>query len=317
MAIPDYQTLMLPLLDCLRDGAEHQLNNVYELLCEEFKLTQEERKAVLPSGSQGIMRNRVGWARTYLKKAGLLLYPKRGIMQITDKGQKVLAENPEKIDNAFLDQFPEFVYFRTGQYPGSEENEQSEKTQELFELINQYDKQTGSLNTPEERIESAHQSLVQTLISDLLDNIKSNSPSFFEHLVVDLMLAMGYGGSREEAGKATQSTHDDGIDGIINEDKLGLDCIYLQAKRWENVVQRPEIDKFIGALHRKGATKGVFITTSSFSQGAKAAIEGLAMRIVLIDGVQLAELMIKHNLGVSIKNTYEIKQVDSDYFNEE
>ena len=300
MPIPDYQTLMRPLLAQLADGNVHPLSDLLKELTAEFQLTPEEAKEKLPSGRQTVISNRIGWAKTYLDKAGLLETPKRAHYKITDRGLKALEECPEQIDNEYLHKFDEFQQFSTPS--SSKEGEAKVKESET---------------TPDEQIAAAHQALNSSLVDEILTSIKGASPTFFEQLVVDLMLAMGYGGSRKEAGQATQATNDDGIDGIIKEDRLGLDTIYLQAKRWQNTVHRPEIDKFIGSLTRHRARKGVFITTSEFSPGALDAVHTLDMKIVLIDGQQLAELMIEHNLGVTRKEVYEVKQIDSDYFNEE
>ena len=303
MAIPDFQSVMRPVLATVQNGAPMPLSEVRVQVAEQFQLTEDERKERLPSGHQTVINNRVGWARTYLNKAGLLCIPTKGMVQITARGLNALAHGPERITVSWLKQFPEFADFHTV------------KPQEL---------ETPALvdvgvaeTTPDEQLAEAHQALLQSLAEELLVQVRAATPSFFEQLVVDLMIAMGYGGSRKEAGKATQATNDDGIDGIIKEDKLGLDVIYLQAKRWTNTVHRPEIDKFIGALTRQRARKGVFITTSDFSEGARSAALGLDIKVVLIDGVELARLMVENNLGVSIKQVYEVKQLDSDYFNEE
>lgn len=303
MPIPDYQTIMRPLLVQLADGQLHTLSELHETLCKHFKLTPEEVKERISSGKQTVMRNRVGWAKTYLSKAGLLEVPVRANCKITDLGRKALDECPDHIDNKYLRQFEAFREFTTPKK--AEKGEQQEISA------------SDSNITPDEQIDAAHKAIKQSLADELITTIKSSTPGFFERVVVDLLLAMGYGGSRQDAGQATQATNDDGIDGIIKEDKLGLDVIYLQAKRWQNSVQRPEIDKFIGSLTRQRARKGVFITTSSFSSGAIEAVAGLDMKVVLIDGPQLAELMIEHGLGVFDHETYVIKKIDSDYFNED
>lgn len=304
MPIPDYQTLMRPLLARLADGNIHPLSDLLKELITEFRLTPEEVKEKLPSGRQTVISNRIGWAKTYLDKAGLLETPKRAHYKITERGLKALEECPEQIDNDYLRRFEEFQQFSTPSNSKGDEANIEAKVRE-------------SETTPDEQIAAAHQALNSSLVDEILTSIRTASPSFFEQLVVDLMLAMGYGGSRKEAGQATQATNDGGIDGIIKEDRLGLDTIYLQAKRWQNTVHRPEIDKFIGSLTRNRARKGVFITTSGFSPGALEAVHTLDMKIVLIDGQQLAELMIEHNLGVTPKEVYEVKQIDSDYFSEE
>ncbi len=304
MAIPDFQSVMRPVLLAVSDGEPRPLADVREAVKDFFDLSEQDRKERLPSGNQTVINNRTGWARTYLNKAALLKIPQRGMVQITDRGQDAIQNGPDRISVAWLKQFPEFQDFHT--HKPKAVTSESEAENETIEEA-----------TPDEQLASAHQSLMENLADEVLDGIRKASPPFFEKLVVDLMIAMGYGGSRREAGQATQTTNDDGIDGIIKEDKLGLDTIYLQAKRWTNTVHRPEIDKFIGALTRQRARKGVFLTTSDFSAGARVAAAGLDMKVVLIDGRELAQLMIENNLGVSVKEVYEVKQVDTDYFIEE
>lgn len=300
MPIPDFQSVMRPVLVTVQNGAPLPLNELRERIADQFQLAEDERKERLPSGNQTVINNRVGWARTYLNKAGLLTIPAKGMVQITPRGLDALSNGPERITVSWLKQFPEFADFHTAK-------PQATGIHVVLDVAT-------SETTPDEQLAEAHQALVQSLADELLVQVRAATPSFFEQVVVDLMLAMGYGGSRKEAGKATQLTNDGGIDGIIKEDKLGLDVIYLQAKRWNNTVHRPEIDKFIGALTRQRARKGVFITTSDFSMGARDAALGLDIKVVLIDGVELARLMVEHNLGVSIKHVYEVKQLDSDYF---
>ncbi len=302
MPIPDYQTVMLPLLKSLKDGQEHPMREIIEKLAQEFNLTDVERKALLPSGQQFIFDNRVGWARTYLKKAGLIDTPLKGYVKITDRGNQVLKDSPSKITVNYLSQFREFEEWRSA--PKIDKGEQDK------------DQHKESL-TPEELIESAYKELRENLASELLKKVKSCSPAFFERLVVDLLLAMGYGGSRKDAGMAIGRSGDEGIDGIIKGDKLGLDVVYIQAKRWENPVSRPEIQKFAGALMGKKAKKGIFITTSSFSKDATEYADKIESKIVLIDGENLAQLMIDHDIGVSNYMTYTLKKVDNDYFSEE
>jgi len=304
LAIPDYQTLMLPLLKAVSDNEVHTIRSLYDRLSDEFELTPEERVSKLPSGRVTHITNRISWARTYLRKAGLLVSPVRGMVQITERGLDVLKDNPSRIDNTFLKQFDEFVEFSSG-------NKAKAKTEQLTLEV-------AGNKTPEETLEMAYRELQDELASNLLDVIKNMSPEFFEQLVVDLMLAMGYGGNREAAGRATQYTADGGIDGVINEDRLGLDTIYLQAKRYtENTVGRPAIQQFAGALDMQRAKKGVFITTSQFSREATEFVALIEKQIVLIDGAKLANLMVEYGLGVTTKQTYAIKQIDSDYFSED
>jgi restriction system protein len=294
---------MLPLLRSYADGEVHSINDVVESLAGEFKLTEEELRHLLPSGRQATFRNRVAWARTYLSKAGLLSSPRRAHFRITSDGQSVLAAKPARIDIGYLNTFPEFVKFRTTRHEGTPSATAAAPTEQR--------------ENPEEQIESIHAQLKRDLAAELLTRIAASPPDFFERLVVELLLRMGYGGSRQDAGRAIGRSGDGGIDGIINEDRLGLDSIYLQAKRWENPVGRPEIQKFAGALAEHRAKKGVFITTSSFTQEALASATKHDARIVLIDGEKLATLMIDQGLGVTLAASYEVKRIDSDYFAEE
>jgi len=303
MTIPDYQSIMLPLLKFAGDQEEHSLRQAIDSLAQEFQLSDEERKQLLPSGQQEVFNNRVAWARTYLKKAALLNSTRRGYFRITDRGLSVLTKNPPKINVHFLEQFEEFRHFRSLRHK-KEEKEQRQEV-EIQE------------KTPEEALETAYQSLRDDLGNDLLQQIKSSSPSLFEKIVIELLVKMGYGGSRQDAGRAIGKSGDEGIDGIIKEDRLGLDIIYIQAKRWENTVGRPEIQKFAGALQGQRARKEIFITTASFSREAVDYASRIENKIVLIDGEGLAQLMIDHNLGVSPMATYEVKRIDSDFFAEE
>jgi len=303
MAIPDYQTVMLPLLQFAGDGQEHSLRETIDGLAEVFSLTADERKELLPSGQQQVFDNRVGWARTYLTKAVLLQKTRRSHYEISPRGREVLATNPARIDVKYLDQFEEFREFRAlkGTRSGTATSSEVAAEQET---------------TPEEALESAYGRLRDSLATEILQQVKSSSPSLFEKLVVELLLKMGYGGSRQDAGKAIGRSGDEGIDGIIKEDRLGLDIIYIQAKRWEAGVGRPEVQKFAGALQGQRAKKGIMITTSSFSAEAGEYVSKIDNMIVLIDGAQLADLMIDHNLGVSPMASYEVKKIDTDYFTE-
>jgi restriction system protein len=297
---------MLPVLKLAADGAEHKFSHAVELLAEEFSLSTEERNELLPSGSQAVFNNRVGWARSYLKQAGLLSSPKRGFFTITPKGAALLAKNPERVDISILEQYPEFLEFRNRKKDKGE-NEKPEETSAV----------SASSQTPEDALASAYSTLRKDLESEILSSVKEASPSFFERLVVDLLVRMGYGGNRQDAGKALGKSGDGGIDGIINEDRLGLDVIFIQAKRWEGMVGRPEIQKFAGALQGQRARKGVFITTSSFTKEAQEYASLIESKIILIDGDHLSRLMAEHNVGVSTVGQYEVKKLDSDYFNEE
>jgi len=299
MPIPDYQTIMLPLLKLAGDSETHNIHSTIEILANHFNLTVEEVNFLLPSGKQKKFANRAGWARTYLKKAGLLTYPERAHFKITERGLQILSKQPEKITNEYLRQFPEFIEFRR-------------RTQK----VTNEDNQEESGLTPEEALESAYLSIRNDLGDDLLLFVMKSSPGFFERLVVNLLVAMGYGGTQQNAARAVGRSGDGGIDGIIDEDKLGLDSIYIQAKRWQALrsIGRPEIQRFVGALQGKRAKKGVFITTSSFTSDARDYAKGIDLKIVLIDGERLTELMIDFGVGVTTSVNYEIKKIDMDYF---
>ncbi len=302
--IPDYQTLMLPLLQLVADRQEHKYRDLIEKLAAKFQVTEKERKELLASGNQAIFDNRVGWAKTYLKKAGLLESPKRATFIITALGLATLNKNPNRIDAKYLRQFPSFLDFQNASRHDTEEESINVETNE---------------QTPEENLDKAYQKIKKSLASELLNKVVDLSPTFFERLVVELLVKMGYGGSIKDAGRAIGKSGDEGIDGTIKEDKLGLDIIYIQAKRWKpgNVIGRPELHKFVGALAGQGAKKGIFITTSSFTKEAMEYTPKNETKIVLIDGEQLAQLMIDYNLGCTTHQTYEIKKIDNDYFGED
>lgn len=304
--IPDYQTIMLPLLKTMSDDKTHRLRELIEILQNHFHLSDSDKKELLPSGSQAIFDNRVGWAKFYLEKANLLKTEKRGSYRITDVGMKFLQSNPTELRTRDLEKFKAFNEFRQSIGSKNETENSDNLSQENLD----------SNKTPEEALEYAYLKLKNDLSRDLLDTIKSCSPSFFEKLVVDMLTKMGYGGSRKDAGKALGKTGDGGIDGIIKEDKLGLDTIYIQAKRWENIVPVREIRDFAGALLSKKARKGIFITTSSFPQSAYEFVNSIEHRIILIDGTRLTELMFEFNVGLSTQSTYDVKKIDSDYFDE-
>lgn len=303
MTIPDYQRIMLPLLRLAEDGQEHSVREAVEDLADHFGLSEDERKELLPSGAQATFDNRVGWARTYMKKAELLESPRRGYFKITHRGMQVLKQNPDAINSKLLEQYAEFRTFKAK----SGTKRTTPKPAAASEAPEQ---------TPLELIEDAYEAIKVQLASELLEQIMRSSPQFFEQLVVDLLVKMGYGGSRRDAGEAVGRSGDEGIDGIIKEDRLGLEAVYLQAKRWKDTVGRPEIQRFVGALSGRNARKGVFITTSSFSREAFQFADGLANTVVLVDGARLTNLMIEFGVGVSLDRSYEIKRLDSDYFNE-
>lgn len=300
MTIPGFLDITLPLLRVAADGEEHLLRETVEQFSDRFDLTKEERNELLPSGREATFHNRVGWARTYMKKAGLLESTRRGHFRITQRGRDVLEQSPERIDIGFLDQYPEFVEFR-----------KPKRQQDDPPIVD-----PDIERTPDEEIEQAYQGFRQGLAQDLLDTVKEASAAFFERLVIDLLVKMGYGGTRRDAGLAVGGSGDGGIDGIIKEDRLGLDVVYIQAKRWEGTVGRPEIHKFAGALMGQNARKGIFITTSGFTAAAREYVSRIDSKIVLIDGEELAQLMIDHNVGVAPFAVYELKRVDLDYFAE-
>jgi len=303
-AIPDFQSFFKPLLEIAADGQEHSLKEAREKIAEKFQLSEEDLSELLPSGNQRKFDNRVAWAKAYFVQAKVLETTRRGHFKITERGKKLLSQGHERIDVKILNQYSEFVEFHS-----VSKKEKAAPENDVLEA--------NTVETPEEVLQKAYQSIRYDLAGELLERIKSNSPVFFEKLVVDLMVAMGYGGSRADAGKSIGQSGDEGIDGIIKEDRLGLDVIYLQAKRWGGTVGRPEIQKFVGALHGKRAKKGVFITTGKFSDEAIRYVSNIDPKVILIDGVTLANYMIDYNLGTSASAVYEIKRIDSDYFEEE
>jgi restriction system protein len=274
------------------------------VLAKKFQLSDADREERLPSGRQSKFANRVAWAKVYLVQAGLLASTRRGHFQISERGREVLHAPPARIDIKFLEQYPEFLEFRTPKADG--EDSRREQRPDLAEP-----------ETPEETLEAAHVKMRASLATEILTRIKAGTSEFFERLVVELLIKMGYGGSRSDAGQAVGKAGDEGIDGMISEDRLGLDVVYLQAKKWEGTVGRPEIQKFVGALHGKRARKGVFITTGAFSSDASSYVEHIEPKVVLIDGKRLAELMIDFEVGVTTARTYHVKRIDSDYFDEE
>src|SRR5665647_358136 len=309
--IPDYQSLMLPLLKYIRDGKIHTTQDAIAIIAKQFKLNENDLNEWLPSKKQKTFHNRVYWAKAHLKMAGVIENFGRGEFKITNRGIKILKEDPAFINVKYLtNKFEEYKNLITG-YRKKGNNKNTTPNEEL-------ETDDSDLNkTPEEQIELGYQKICISLQVEILSKLKSVHPTFFEKIVVELLVKMGYGGSVQDAGKAIGKSGDEGIDGIIKEDKLGLDIIYVQAKRWEGVVGRPELHKFVGALAGQGAKKGIFITTSSFTKEAKLYTPKNETKIVLIDGEKLSQYMIDYNLGVSVQNNYEIKKIDSDYFEEE
>jgi restriction system protein len=302
MAIPDFQSIMRPLLEHLSDGREHDRQETVEVLSRQFRLSEEELAQLLPSGKQQTFANRIAWAKSHLKGAGLLESPKRGVSKITPVGQAFLAAHSGPVGMNVLSQYPAYQAFRGTRNPSKGGKSKPPAPN------------GGDNLTPEEHIEFGYEQHRTKLVSEILEKVKASAPDFFERLVVELLVAMGYGGSRADAGRAVGRSGDGGIDGIIKEDKLGLDTIYIQAKRWEGTVSRPEIQKFAGALQGVRARKGIFITSSSYSAEAEAYARNIDNKIVLIDGAELADLMIDYGIGVSGIQSYELKRLDSDYF---
>jgi len=302
---------MLPLLKLSSDESEHSSKQAVDELADQFGLSKEEREAPYPGGgpsSGPVFYDRVHWALSYLKNAGLIDGTRRGFFKISQRGVDVLKQNPENLNIKFLKQFSEFNEFLN----------RSRVDKDEASLISPKDSQDYFTdNTPEEVLEDRYHLIRENLIRELLNNVKKSKPSFFEKLVVELLVAMGYGGSIKEAGQAIGKTGDEGIDGIIKEDLLGLDAIYLQAKKWDGTIGRPEIQKFAGALQGQRTKKGIFITTGKFSNDAVQYTRNIDAKIVLIDGNQLAEYMIENNIGVSDVKKYVIKNINSDYFEEQ
>lgn len=308
MAMPTYEQCMLPILKAMAQSGPHVRRTLTDAMAAHFRLTDEEKTRLLPSGKAPVILSRTAWALTYLKQAAVITSPKRGVYELTARGQQVLAEGPAVIDSKYLERFPEFMDFRArsgGQAP--EQNAQQSDGGP---------NSTASNLAPDEALELAYVRLRTELETELLDTVKSATPVFFERLVVDLLVRMGYGGSRREAARAVGKSGDGGIDGVIDEDRLGLDVIYIQAKRWEGTVGRPEIQKFAGALQGQRARKGVFITTSSFTKDAEEFAQRIDTRIVLIDGRRLASLMFDYDIGVASRSQYTVKGIDGDYFDE-
>jgi len=304
MPIPKFYEMMLPLLELCSDHQEHSLKDAEEMIAQKFHLTEEEKNELLASGTQRRLYNRITWAKQYLVKAKLLEKVGRSSFKITERGINVLKDNPQMIDINYLKQFPEFLEFINKSLSESNEIDYNDNDSWQIQIS----------KTPEESLDEAYSKMIDNLSEEILERIKTVSPSRFERIVIELLVKMGYGGSLKEAGQVVGKSGDEGIDGIIKEDKLGLDFIYIQAKRWENVVSRPEIQKFAGALLGKKSRKGIFITTSRFSKEAEEYAQSIDAKIILIDGKKLAQLMIEYNLGTTTVNIYEIKKIDQDYF---
>lgn len=304
MAVPDFQTMMLPFLQLVADKGEHGYAEISNAIASHYGLSDTDKNELVPSGRHTRLINRVHWVSTYFKKALLIEQARRGTFRITERGLKLLEKNPTRIDMKTLEAYPEYVEFKS-----KAKKNQPTVIPDTIEL--------QETKTPDELLADSYHVIRSALAIEIIEKVKSCSPSFFERLVVDLLVRMGYGGTLQDAGQAIGRSGDGGIDGIIKEDRLGLDVIYLQAKRWENTVGSPEIQKFAGALQGRRATKGVFITTSDYSKGAMDFAASINNKIILIGGDELADLMMDYNVGVSVAETYEIKNIDSDYFVEE
>jgi len=299
MAVPGFQEFMLPLLRLGSDGQPYTQKDAVVALADEMGLSDDDRTELLASGQTRLF-NRVAWARSYLKAAGLLASPARGVSVLTERGRSVLSDAPDRIDIKYLDRFPEFVEFRTGKAQAESEGPVGE-----------------SAETPQEHFESSYQSFRDSLEAELLERVRGVSPAFFERLVVDLLVRMGYGGSRQDAGQAIGQSGDGGIDGIIKEDKLGLDTVCIQAKRWQAPVGRPVVQAFAGSLEGRRARKGVLLTTSTFTKDAEEYVNAIEKRIVPIDGRTLSQLMVDHGVGIGEVATYKLAQIDEVYFDED
>jgi restriction system protein len=306
MAIPDYQSLMLPVLAQAAEGVT-RVPLAAEKIADHLGLSEVERQELLPSGRQSVLHNRIHWAKFYMTKAGLIVSPRRGEYVASDTGRDLLLTNPEKIDIDALKAYPAFVEFYKASVTSLSKSEAPAAVD------------ASSVSTPEEQINAAHSVLTSALRADLLSRILEQSPAFFERVIVDLLIAMGYGGTHENATLRLGKSGDGGIDGVVDEDRLGLDRIYIQAKRYaEHVgVGRPEIQGFVGSLVGLGASKGVFVTTSSFSSPAIEFVRGLQQRVILIDGSRLTELMIEFDVGVRINRSIQVKRIDEDFFSDE
>ena len=304
MSIPKYDEMYRAVLDCLADGKAYDARDVKDAVARRFALSEQEQVELLPSGKKRLFADRIAWTSTYLKKAGLMQKPTRGVWQITPAGQEVLREDPPRIDNVYLQRFASFREFVSPTGEGTADAAPA----------------VVSSKSPQDILDEAFLQINTTLADDLRNEIMKQSPAFFEHLVVKLLTQMGYGGSVEDAGSVVGKSGDEGIDGIIREDKLGFSRIYIQAKRWDcdMAVGRPEIQKFVGALAGQGASRGLFVTTAKFTREARQYAEKQhTTKVVLVDGTALAKLMIEYNLGVSTEAIYAIKRIDSDFFAED
>ena len=309
MALPTYEDVMLPVLQVLEASGPRHRRDLAAAVTDALHLSEAERQQTLASGKATVILSRVSWALAYLKQARLVESPSRGVYQLTDRGKDVLARKPSRIDGKFLSQFPEFLDFLQRARTAT-----TEKADVGGPPVQSVVEAASDSASPEEALDAAYGRLRTGLEEELLEAVKTGSPVFFEQLVIDLLVRMGYGGSRTDAARAVGRTGDGGIDGVIDEDRLGLDVIYVQAKRWDSAVGRPEIQKFAGALQGQRAKKGIFITTSNFTKEAEEYAQRIESRIILIDGRRLARLMFDFDIGATPRSTYTVKQLDSDYF---
>jgi restriction system protein len=305
MSVPNFQAFFVPVLRAVADGNQHATTEIRQVIASSMKLTPEDLDEKLPSGNQTLFSNRVSWSLVYLAKANALRRPTRGFFQITKRGEDLLRLHPKGFTRAELQVFPEFTSFVKGQV--DREDLSGQQTSFDQSLVN-------ADRTPEENVRNWHKLLQNTLANEVLETVRRSTPRFFEKVVVDLLVAMGYGGSVQNPGTVTKFSGDDGLDGFIRQDKLGLDMIHIQAKRWSNPVGRPDVQAFAGSLEGARSRKGVFITTSKFTAEATQYVERIERRIILIDGAQLATLMVEHNVGVATSDTLAIKRLDSSYF---
>jgi restriction system protein len=311
MPLPTYEDVMLPVLEILEASGPRHRRELAAAVADALHLSEVERLQTLPSGKATVIMSRVGWALAYLKQGRVVASPRRGVYQVTDRGKDILARKPSKIDAEFLSQFPEFLDFLQRARAATSQRADTEEP-----ALQSGVPVASDSASPEEALDAAYGRLRTGLEEELLEAVKAASPVFFEQLVIDLLVKMGYGGSRTDAARAVGRSGDGGIDGVIDEDRLGLDVIYVQAKRWDTAVGRPEIQKFAGALQGQRARKGIFITTSDFTREAEDYAQRIDSRIILINGRRLARLMFDFDVGATPRSTYTVKQLDSDYFEE-
>jgi restriction system protein len=307
MAVPDYQSLMLPSLQALADGSERTSAELREMVAKAVDVSSEDQELLLPSGKQTVFTNRVGWAVTYMAKAGLIARPRRGVTVITDRGRALLAEGLSRIDGSVLERFDEFNEFKTTRH----DRDVAPPAQSPLIW------QAADVGSPSEAIRALVEEVNAAVAAEVLERVLAQPPVFLEHLVLRLLEAMGYGGV-EAISEHLGGPGDEGLDGVIRQDALGLDVVYVQAKRYapERKIGRPDLQAFVGALNGARANRGIFITTSGFTADAKSFVERIQARIVLIDGPTLAKEMVRRNVGVEVRDVHEEKRIDEDFFAE-